>query len=250
MTAHQGLELADQLGVSSRGQVRVESLLQCTEPRLLQASDLRLGEGRVGQILKRSSPEQGKRLTEGFPRSPGPAGGERRPGAGDEGLEPLQVELTRFHPQPVPGWLRREPGPPSVFGQDASQPGDVGLEGGARGGWGRRPPYPVDQLVTGDHLVPAEQEDSKHRPLLPPSERDGAVIVSDLERTEHSKLHRAPCCRPGIEPSSLPARLEGSPGLLSLCNLLATVVRRRGRSVSAIVRRACLQTAEKGRGIR
>jgi hypothetical protein len=76
VTGHQGLELGDQLGVPSLGQVRVESLLQCTDPRVLQPGDLGLGEGHMGQILKRCSPEQGKRLTEGFPRGPGPAGGE------------------------------------------------------------------------------------------------------------------------------------------------------------------------------
>ena len=131
----------------------------------------------MSQILERCSPEQAKRLAEGFAPGPGLAGGECRSGVAEEGLEPFQVELTRFHPQPVPRWLRREPGTPSVFGQNPSQPGNVGLDGGTGGGRGRRPPYPVDQLVAGDYLVSAEQEDGERRPLLPPSERNGPAIV-------------------------------------------------------------------------
>jgi hypothetical protein len=50
----------------------------------------------------------------------------------------------------------------------------------------------LDQLLGGDDLAAAEQEDREQSSRLRPSERNLTAVLDDLERTENSELHRFP----------------------------------------------------------
>ena len=59
MLGDERLELADELGVASRGEVVVDALLEAGEAQLLQPRDLGLGEALVGEVGKRrAAPER------------------------------------------------------------------------------------------------------------------------------------------------------------------------------------------------
>ena len=54
MLGHEGLQLGDQLGVVTLGELLLDPLLDTGQPKLLQTDDLVLREAPVGEVGKRS----------------------------------------------------------------------------------------------------------------------------------------------------------------------------------------------------
>ena len=162
---------------------------------------------RPGRRVREPGPQAAHRGTARAPHAdPSPPSGspaERALRAWlEQGPEALQVELAGLHAQPVPGRLRHQPGASSIVLEAAAKARDVGVQGGARAGRWRRSPQPVDELVTGDDPVAAEQQHCQGRPLLRPAERENAALVEDLERAEYPELQAAPFRRPPSNPSA------------------------------------------------
>ena len=93
--ADQGLELADDLGVATERELRLDELLQRRDPQVLEPGDLALREG----LVRRGPPAAGRATATAPPRAParrGP-GGRRassvRPSA-SEPLEAVRVEAV------------------------------------------------------------------------------------------------------------------------------------------------------------
>ena len=56
MVPNERFELADELRVTAEDQVRVDPVLECTQPAFLEAGDLDLGEFGVGELGERVAP--------------------------------------------------------------------------------------------------------------------------------------------------------------------------------------------------
>jgi hypothetical protein len=89
--------------------------------------------------------------------------------------------------QEVPGRPRFE----QTRGERLAKPRNVDLERRRRGR--RRPfrPDGVEEVGTRYDAVRPEEEDGEHGPLLRPPEREAALAVERLDRTEHAVLHLA-----------------------------------------------------------
>ncbi len=76
MLGGEGFQLADQLGVLAEREVGLDALCQAVEARLLQAGDLRLGEGLVAEVGQRRA-----RATSRAPRAVARAAAAASPAA-------------------------------------------------------------------------------------------------------------------------------------------------------------------------
>ena len=190
MLAHQGAELADQLGGTAEGEVGLEAALEGRQPLLFQAGGCRLGEGLEGQVgeggpaPQRQPPAEGLRRRGRVSRRHGPAGPL------DQGLEAVQVELVGIEPEQVAGGSRHQPPASLLRGpQQPPQPRDVHLDDLP----GRRrrllAPEAVGQPVRRDGLVAVQQQQGEQRALLWPAQGEGALTDARLERPKDQELH-------------------------------------------------------------
>ena len=170
--------------MAADGNIGLDPLLDCMQPQLFQAPDLRLGKGCVNEILEGCSPEQRERLAQYFPGGLGIAGLTRRSGLVEQGLEALEVELAGLNAQPVTGRLSHQSGAVSIVREHAAKAREVRLQGWACARRRRRSPKPVDQPVPGDDLVAAQQEHGERRSLLRAAERQDAPLIEDLQRAK------------------------------------------------------------------
>jgi hypothetical protein len=182
MLPHQPFQLAGELGVTTGGELGVETLLQRRQTRLLQAGDLGLRERLVGQVGKRCSTPHRERLGQQ------PRRGQRLgfTGLGDEPLEAREVELGRIDPQDIARGARHQP----VVAELLAQPRDVFLDALGDRRRRRRPPQLVDQPLRRDYLVGVQQQHRQQRPLLAPAQRQPAIVLDHLQRAEKPEIHR------------------------------------------------------------
>jgi hypothetical protein len=106
--------------MAADGQIHLQPLLQGTQLQLFQASYLFPGEGGVGQVLERCASDQRESVAKVVARSFQIVFGARPSGGREQNLEPVLVELPDLHAQPVSGWLRDEPRPICIVGEDAT----------------------------------------------------------------------------------------------------------------------------------
>ena len=97
MLPHERLQLADDLGMTARGELGVDPLLERGQPQLLQPHDLRLGERLIREVRERRPAPQRQRLAQHLRR----ALRIRAAGLRDKPLEPREVELGRIDPQHI-----------------------------------------------------------------------------------------------------------------------------------------------------
>ena len=103
-------------------------------------------------------------------------------------LEARDVELARLDSGDVSGRTGHDHGLAAGLSQSFAQLGDVDLHD-LRGRRRRLvAPELVDQAVSRNDLVRAQQQDGEQRPLLRSSERQDTSTVSDLERAEKPEV--------------------------------------------------------------
>ena len=169
-------------------EVRFDSRLQCSQPKLVEPRGLHLRERLVGDVHEHGPSRERERFTKRPGRRLGIARRLLAPTPGDEPLEAVEVELVWLDPEPVAGALRRDPILPEALAKSV----DLHLQrvGGARGR--TLAPDRVDQPVARDDLVPVEEEAVEHPRLPAGAERDDATVVDDLERSKKPELDRWP----------------------------------------------------------
>ena len=118
-------------------------------------------------------------------------------------LETVQIELAWRNPQQVAVPSRQQdavvgvaavPRHGLVFEQPA-QPRDQRVDAPRRTRRRRLGPQRVDDLLDGNDLVRAQEQEREECAPLPPSERQLTAIASDLQRPENPELHSSPIGR-------------------------------------------------------
>ena len=182
------LELAGELGVTSRGEVEVDPLFETGEAQLLEAGDPVMGEACGGELGKRRAAPQRERCS-----------GISVP---HESLEALEIELVLLHLDAIAGRF----GLHAVPAERLAQVRDVDLH---RLLCRLRPlilPERVDQALGGDDLVRVQEEHRQQRAVLGACQGHHSLPVDHVEWTEDPELHRSATVPPCPEP------LEPRPG--------------------------------------
>jgi hypothetical protein len=157
------LQLRDQLDVSGRSEVGVDACFQRREPLLFQPSDLRRRERLERQVRECRTPPQRQALTHQDGGALRVTRVERPPTFLDAAREPLGVELTRPHPQPI---TRRRGDNGVRVCERLAQPRDVHLHRLHRAGRHFLAPQGRRQPLCADGLVGVQQQHRQHRARL------------------------------------------------------------------------------------
>ncbi len=181
----QRLELADHLRVAPQRELGLDQQLVRSHPLVLQARDLALGEGLVGEVVERRAAPERERRFQRRDRPLGAAGGELAPPLRQPVLEPVRVEPLGLDPQLIAVLARDH----HVARERLAQPRDADLERLRRAGRARVAPQLVDQPVAAERLVRVEQQEREERALAVPAERDRTTSVGGLERAEDAEVH-------------------------------------------------------------
>ena len=187
MLADERLELGDERCVLTESEVGFDPPFQRHEPQLLEPPDLALRERLVREVVERRAPPQPERLIEqspGFVSVAAPEGGAALAG---QPLEAAGVHLLGPDVEEITAAAREH----DAVAERLSQAGHVHLHR-LRGRVGRPlAPDLVDQAVDGYDLAAVEQEDGEDRTLAGASQRQGSLVVRDLQRAEYPEVdHR------------------------------------------------------------
>src|SRR5262249_43316407 len=140
--------------------------------KLLEPCDRRLSEGLIGEVAQGWPTPQQKRLSQ----LPDPGFSLARPRVSNEGLEALDVELSRFQPQRVA----------STFGHQRLVPQNFPHlcnlipKRCFRRSWRRIAPELVDQSVAPDELSRVEEQEGEDGTRLRASDRKAVLPVPDF----------------------------------------------------------------------
>ena len=179
------LELPDEVGVPAERQVGVEPVDQRVQAKLLEPTDLMLGERLVGELGERRAAPHRERFAQQQRRALRVTGGLRSAPVRDPLLEPVDVELPRPDAECIASCQRLE----TAVAQDAAQLGDVVLDDLRRRRRRLLGPELVDQPVRRERFVRVDQQKREQRALLAAADRDLPPVVADLERTEDVEIH-------------------------------------------------------------
>ncbi len=102
VSLHQSRQLANELVVVSEREIRLDTLLQGAEMKLLQLRDRRLRKRRVGEVRKRRSAPQRQPSAHDPRRVPGRARRQRLAPLLDQAAEAVKVKLARRDAKQVP----------------------------------------------------------------------------------------------------------------------------------------------------
>ena len=195
MLSHQGLQFADELGMSAKRKVRLDPVLHHREPEVLNPRDCRLCEGLVRELRERCAAPQTQGLSKDLRGPFGLAGCESSPPFARDSLEVLEIDGTGLDTQDVSGSLPDEKGIGRLrpfCPKRLAQLGHVDLQG-VSGAVGRLvAPQVIDQPVGGNDPVGVKNQDGEERALLCSSKREHPPLDDDLERPEHAELHLCP----------------------------------------------------------
>ena len=196
MLAHQCFELAHQPRVLAGGQIRVDPILQRGQTSFLQPRDLGLGERFVGEIRQRRTPPHPQRLTQDSCRGQRIALLERPAALRDERLEPVDVELAGLDPEHVAA----TPGDQQSIAERLTQVRYVPLNELVRARGRLLTPQLVDQAICGNRLAAVQKQHRQQCPLLGRAQRERAVSIDGLKRSEDAKLHHVRAPLPTLPP--------------------------------------------------
>src|SRR5829696_7035719 len=187
MLRYECLELANQLGVLSAGEVSVDAVFQQCQPQLLEPADLRLRERLESEIgERRPAPER-----EGLPQLlrglPGVVGGQRLAALVGQALAPVEVELAGLHVDQVA--IRPSHDPSAAVAESLAQPRHLDLDALSRRGGRVLAPQLLDELIGRYGFVGMNQEDREQRTLPAAGDRDRPAGLVDFEWAEHPELH-------------------------------------------------------------
>ena len=187
MQRDERLELGDEDTVAPAREVGVDPLLECRQPRLVQALDLHRRSRLEEEVGERRAAPEAERLPQ---RVSDLVRTRQALRLLDELLEAPRVDVGRIDVEHVAARLREQPRLAVLRLEQLPEPRDVHLER-VRGRLGRRAsPELVDEPVRRERLIRVQQEDREQLAALACVQADGAVVAHDLERAEHSKLHR------------------------------------------------------------
>ncbi len=204
----QRVDLADDLVMPARGQIRVDRQLRGGQAQLLEPTDLRGRERLVRHVCQRNTAKQRQRLARR------PVRGLARLGRfGDQPFETADVHELAVDPQLIPTLAREELGA-AVPAQHAAQSPDVVVDH-ARGA--RRwplTPQPLDQPIGRHRTIRLEPQHRQNGALLRVAKRDGAAANASLDGSKDAEPHTAPRVRVLVhgQPNHIPeppARASG-----------------------------------------
>ena len=180
------LELPDEVGVPAERQVGVDPLDQRIQAKLLEPTDLVLGERLIGELRERRAAPHRERFAQQRRRTLRVTGGLRRAPVREPLPEPVDVELTLPDTECITSCQRLQ----TVVAQYAAQLGDVVLEDLRRRRRRLLAPELVDQPVRRERFVRVDQQEREQRTLLAAADaRPSPPVVADLERTEDVEIH-------------------------------------------------------------
>jgi hypothetical protein len=173
MFRNEGLELADDVGMSARHEISFDPAVETRKPYLAETRDLGLREALIRELRKGRSSPQPERLVE--------------PALARESLETLEIELALLDPEDVTRLACLDP----VATERLAQARDVDLQrllGPLRG---RVLPQRVEQSIRRDDLVGVKEEHGEERALLGTAEVERLPVLDNFEGTKDSELHEA-----------------------------------------------------------
>ena len=200
MLFERGSESVDHQRVLTERESHLGELLDRDNPELLEAGDLRARRTEIACVGQCWTPPQIERSSQQRNRGSGVATTVDLPGQHDEPLETLDVELVGLHSQEIAvrtgGKAAARRARVAVQLEHLTQAGNVHSQCGRRAR--RRFAFPelVDQLLRGHRPVRSHREQDEKLARFGPRQRDRRPVVTDLGRTEDSKLHRRPRALP------------------------------------------------------
>ena len=189
----QRLELTGELG-PAQVQVRVDSILERRQPKLVQASDLGLRESLEREVGERRPTPQLQRLSKRLGRQRGSAGRQRAAAVFAQVLEPPQVDRLPRNAQHVARGLRHQQliaviDPAGIQGLPQTRDVDLNELRRARGRAGT--PELIDEPIARDDLIGIQEKEGKQRALLRSPQLHRPALVPDLKRTEQPEIELA-----------------------------------------------------------
>ncbi len=121
----QSLELADQLGVTSKREVRVDSFVDCRQAQFLEPADLDLGERLERELREGRAPPQRECVVEDARRAPGIVARQCLAPLGEQPFKAPQVEFVRLELELVARRARQQ----GAGGEQLAQTRDVYVQG-------------------------------------------------------------------------------------------------------------------------
>src|SRR5215211_3121154 len=196
MRRYERLELGNRLAKGSQRKLRVDPVLEGSDPQLFEPADRTLGEGLVPQVREwRAAPEP-ERVVESAFRLLGPPAGKSLAATGRERPKPLEVELARpetHHVARVRGNQHARPGARRTARLDGlAQLRDAAVQGRRSRRRRRLAPDEIDQLLARDDLVGVQQQYREHRTLPRTAQRQRLLVRPSLDRAEQSELEISP----------------------------------------------------------
>ncbi len=191
MVPAQRFQLADQLVVMAKLQVRFDPVLDCHDGQLVEMGPLGVGEAGIGELGQWLAAPQPKSVTEHGGRPGYRALSAQASPFGDQGFESGCVEVSGTDIECVAGFG----GDDGRGSERSAQLGDLGLQ---RVGRLRRLPLApelVDQTIGADRIPPVERQESQESPLLGTTNRYRHTPSDHLELAEELHVH-APTVRP------------------------------------------------------
>ena len=179
MLAHKSLQVGDELGAESTGEVGVHPLLQRVHPTPLKL--VRYGSRERGtlDVGKRCTVPEIEGLGQHRRRVRGITRAQQPPPSGDQVVEPADVHGIPFEVDPVTRRSALDAGT-AAGGERLAQGRDLGIESMLDAGWRVRAPKPVDEAIAGDHGV-VERQHRQERPLLGTAQMDRPPVQSQLD---------------------------------------------------------------------
>ena len=162
MLSDKGLELSDQLGMATAGQVGVDALLRGSGALLVKASYLGLGERLECHVAQCGPAPELEGVAQPVRRRLG-IGPVR---VGHQSLEARGVDLGGPHVQDVARRLSDEPAVAELL----PEPRHIYLDALQRGAGRRLTPELVDQAIGGNNLVGVDEQQREQGALAPAAE--------------------------------------------------------------------------------
>ncbi len=189
-------ENVDHQCVLTQGEPYLCEFLDRDDPELLEPGDLRTRSTEIARVGERRTAPQIERRRQQGNRGAGVTTIVDLPGQHDEPFEPLDVELVGLHPQQISVRTGRKAAARctrvAVQLEHLAQARDVHAQCGCRAGRRFALPELVDQLLRRHRPVRSHREQDEELARFGTRQRDRRPVVTDLGRTENSKLHWRP----------------------------------------------------------
>jgi hypothetical protein len=181
MFADEPLELADELGVSTKCEIRVDPLLEDGQTALFELLDYRLRERLECQLRERRTPPQ----SECFAELVGTRGVRCVASFLHEALEAAEVDVLGRYVEDVPGIT----GEQELRPESAAELRDAVVQRAFRRPRRLFAPQRVEETVDRNHFAGVEEEQREQRPLLLTWQRHKPTVVADLDRPKKPEIH-------------------------------------------------------------